>query len=406
MMRLFAIALLALLGATALAHFLLRDPGYVLIDYGNTSFETSLWVALFLLIVFFVALYGAMRLIALLVSERGKTRRWWLQKRTKRAYNTQLDGVLAFVEGRFEQAQKALVASAASAEKPMLNYLLAARASHALGDSAKTAEYLHHAEQVAGDNNVAVLLAQADLQLQSHQHTDALATLSRLKQRAQKNPVMLRQLAQVYRELKHWQQLLALGPALKKAKLFPADELQLLLREAAIGLLNENAVTTDALPHLRKLWGDIDSSLKTDNDVVLTYSQHLRAAGALTDAEAAVLHALKKQWDDRLIHEYGLTAAADVAKQLHRAEAWLDERPSNAALRLCIGRLSLRNELWGKAREQLEASHKLAPTIEVLAELGRLYAQMGDERASIDCYRQGLFLNAPQLPALPMPPKK
>lgn len=406
MMRLFAVVLLALLGATAVAHFLLRDPGYVLIDYGNTSIETSLWVALFLLIVFFAALYGAMRLLALFVSERGKTRRWWLQKRSRRAHNTQLDGVLAFVEGRFEQAQKALVSSASSAEKPMLNYLLAARASHALGDAAKTAEYLHHAEQAAGDNDVAVLLAQADLQLQSHQHNDALATLSRLKQRSQKNPVMLRQLAQVYRELKHWQPLLALGPALKKAKLFSAEELQALLREAAIGLLNENAVTADALPYLRKLWNDLDSSLKTDIDVTLCYSQHLRTVGALADAEAAVHHALKKQWDDRLIREYGLTAAEDVAKQLHRAEAWLDERPSNAALRLCLGRLSLRNELWGKAREHLEASHKLAPTTEALAELGRFYTHMGDERASIDCYRQGLLLSAPQLPALPLPPKK
>jgi HemY protein len=182
--------------------------------------------------------------------------------------------------------------------------------------------------------------------------------------------------------------------------------LHALLREAAIGLLNENAVTTDALPYLRKLWNDIDGGLKTDVDVALNYSQHLRATGALIDAEAVVHQALKKQWDDRLIHEYGLTAANDTAKQLQRAEAWLDERPSNAALRLCIGRLALRNELWGKAREQLEASQKLASNTEVLAELGRLYAQMGDERASAESYRQGLLLSAPPLPSLPMPPKK
>lgn len=406
MMRLFAIVLLALLGATALAHFLLRDPGYVLIDYGNTSIETSLWVALFLSIVFFATLYGVLRLIALVGSERGKTRRWWMQKKSRRARNAQLDGVLAFVEGRFEQAQQALAASAGNAEKPMLNYLLAARASHALGDTTKAAEYLHHAEQVAGNGNVAVLLAQADLQIQSHQYTDALATLSKLKQQSQKNPVMLRQLAQVYGELKHWQQLLALGPALKKSKLFTADELQSMLRAAAIGLLQENAVAADALPHLRRLWGDIDGNLKSDIDVALVYSRLLRNAGALADAEAVILHAIKKHWDDRLVHEYGLTAASDVAKQLQRAEAWLDDRPSNAALRLCIGRLALRNELWGKAREQLEASQKLAPSAEVLAELGRLHAQLGDERASLDCYRQGLLLNAPQLPALPMPPKK
>jgi HemY protein len=406
MIRLFGIVLLALLGATALAHFLLRDPGYVLIDYGDTSIETSLWVALFLLILSFAALYALLRLITLVLSERGRTRRWWLQKKSRRARGAQLDGVLAYVEGRFEQAQKALASSAANAEMPMLNYLLAARAAHALGDTAKTAEYLHQAEQVAGDKNVAVLLAQADLQLQSQQHSDALATLSRLRQQGQRNPLIQRQLAQVYRELKHWRALLELAPALKKSRSVSAGELHALQREAAIGLLDENAVTADALPHLRKLWSDFDASLKTDADVVLAYSQHLRHVGALADAEAVVLHAIKKHWDDRLVHEYGLTAANDVAKQLQRAESWLNERPSNAALRLCIGRLALRNELWGKAREQLEASFKLSPNTEVLAELGRLYAQLGDERASLDCYRQGVLLSAPQLPALPLPPKK
>jgi HemY protein len=89
-------------------------------------------------------------------------------------------------------------------------------------------------------------------------------------------------------------------------------------------------------------------------------------------------------------------------EQLLAAEQWLKDRPNNAELLLALGRLSLRNELWGKAREYFETSLRLRRSREGLAELSRLSAHMGDEEMSIKLMMQGLA-NDNGLPKLPMP---
>jgi uncharacterized protein HemY len=45
-LRLFLLSLLAILGGLLLAISLARDPGYILIAYGNYTFETSLFALL------------------------------------------------------------------------------------------------------------------------------------------------------------------------------------------------------------------------------------------------------------------------------------------------------------------------------------------------------------------------
>jgi HemY protein len=51
MVRLFLLCLLALLGGLVLAINLAQDPGYILIAYGNYTFETSLFALLVALLV-------------------------------------------------------------------------------------------------------------------------------------------------------------------------------------------------------------------------------------------------------------------------------------------------------------------------------------------------------------------
>jgi HemY protein len=64
MVRLFLLSLLALLGGLLLAINLARDPGYILIAYGNYTFETSL----FALLVALLAILLLLRLLFTLLS--------------------------------------------------------------------------------------------------------------------------------------------------------------------------------------------------------------------------------------------------------------------------------------------------------------------------------------------------
>lgn len=63
MVKVFLLTLLALLGGLLLAIYLARDPGYLLIAYGQYTFETSL----FALLVALIFLLLVVKLILLLL---------------------------------------------------------------------------------------------------------------------------------------------------------------------------------------------------------------------------------------------------------------------------------------------------------------------------------------------------
>jgi HemY protein len=104
--------------------------------------------------------------------------------------------------------------------------------------------------------------------------------------------------------------------------------------------------------------------------------------------------ALKRTWDDDLARYYGLAISSDVAKQLATAETWLKSQSHNPSLLLSLGRLSILNQLWGKARSYLESSLDLAPSAETYRELGRLLDLRGEEVLANECYRKGLLATA------------
>jgi HemY protein len=88
---------------------------------------------------------------------------------------------------------------------------------------------------------------------------------------------------------------------------------------------------------------------------------------------------------------------------LSRAEGWLADHPKEPQLLLCLGRLSARDELWGKARDYFENAYRLEKSAEICAELGRLLDALGEPTVAAAYYREGLLLQEDKLPELPKP---
>jgi HemY protein len=74
---------------------------------------------------------------------------------------------------------------------------------------------------------------------------------------------------------------------------------------------------------------------------------------------------------------YGECLGGDVLAQIERAEKWLKSRPRERALLLTLGRLCLRQELWGKAPSYLEASLAEEPSRSAHIALAQLLDQIG-----------------------------
>jgi len=215
---------------------------------------------------------------------------------------------------------------------------------------------------------------------------------------------MLELMRDAYYGLHDWEALAGLLPELKKHKLLTDDELGQFERETYGKLLQQSALS-GALDDVTGAWQKMPAELKHDAHMLHSYVRLLIAQGGHASAEKVILRALKQQWDSSLVREYGYVESDNPPRQLAQAESWLAQHTDDAQLMLCLGRLSARDNLWGKARDYFESSYRLEHSPEVCAELGRLLTALGEPKVAAAYFREGLLLLESDLPQLPMPDK-
>jgi HemY protein len=407
MRKIFAIILVALLLGVGVVALIETDPGYILLAYGNYTLETSLWVGLLLLALFTLLVYIILRLVYRLIGGQRSLVSWLGTRKTRRGSRLTTQGLIHFVEGNWAGARRQLLRGAKNNDAPLVNYLLAARASHRLHEPEKVSEYLG----AAGDSDsaalIAVALTRAELQLRSGDYEPALATLEQAKNDVARYPQVLELLRDAYSGLQDWGKLAGLLPDLKKHKLLEGDALRQLEREVYGQLLAQCVTGGDGQDpdSLRSAWQKMPADLKQDAQMLQGYVRMLIDRGDHGAAEKLVLRGLKQQWDASLVRLYGCVRSDNVPRQLARAESWLTAHPDDAQLLLCLGRLSARDKLWGKARDYFESSYRLEKSGETCAELGRLLLGLGEHKVAAAYFREGLLLRESGLPELPMPEK-
>jgi len=93
---------------------------------------------------------------------------------------------------------------------------------------------------------------------------------------------------------------------------------------------------------------------------------------------------------------YGEWGEGDLTARIARAGKWLQQRPQDGELLLALGRLCLKQRLWGKAQNYLEASLSVAESREAHRELARLFEATDRSEAANTHYRASL-----EVPAAP-----
>lgn len=396
MRTLFTITLLALLLGVGIVALIETDPGYVLVTYGNYTLETSLWVGILLMLVLVGLVFYGLRMLYGLISGQRSLAHWFGARKVREAQRQTARGLISFTEGHWSKARNQLERGAAHQEVPLANYLLAARASGQLGDNDRLHEFLREAGDAYPDAAAAVEITLAEIKIGQGDYQQALAALGSTG--ATRHPRALELMANAYQGLEDWDGLFSLLPALKKQKTLPEDQYRALEQRVHTERLAAAGAST-----VQSTWQDMPQSLRHDGGMLLAYVRRLSATGDAEAAEKVLQKALKHQWQPELVREYGLLDGQDSARRLALAESWLPEHPEDAQLLLCLGRLSARDKLWGKARDYFESSYRLEKTPEVCAELGRLLTELGEAKVAGAYFREGLLLREQCLPELPQP---
>lgn len=400
--RLVALVLVLLVAVVAMI-MIEADPGYVLISYGLTTVESSLWVALLLLVAAILLTYYLLRLLRGLIRSGGSLSRWWRDRREEQARKLSLQGVLNYLRGDWKQSRRDLLQAVDSSPQPAVNYLLAAQASNRLGDPQRAEQCYLDLETHAAEP-LALALSRAAECLGGGDYPRAVAELERVAELAAGNVLWLTLVKDAYFGAGRWAALAALLPQLKKNSILAADAQRELALRVRRELLREAG--HNGLAALESAWSTCPEELRRDSAILACYAAQLLANQAHEAAEKLLQKALNREWQPQLLRLFGLAQGRDPRRQLEVAEGWLQQHPDDAQFLLCLGRLALRNELWGKARSYFESSQRLQPSAETCAELARLLFHLGEREDSARCYREGLLSVVTDLPALPMPGQK
>jgi len=377
---------LALVASAFAAHFLLQDPGYVVINFRSYIVEMSVPVLLAALL---LLAFTAWLVVKIFKAPR-KLGEAAGRYRSGRAGHRLTRGMIEVAEGNFARGEKLLAGAANGSEAPLLNYLQAARAAHLLGEDERRDRWLKAAYEHTPEAASAVLLTQAALQLDQGQYEQALATLRQLEEKAPNHSYALNLLGRLYYRLEDWTHLEALLPRLRKHGRVD-DEL---LGKWAIRVHKEHLERAKDAQDVLSAWNSVPKNLRSDGAVLEAYFSALIRTAQHDKAEKEIAAELKREWRPPLVRLFGLIAGSDPGKQLSRAEGWLRTHPDDATLLLAAARLCLKNELWGKARSYLETAISIQPTPEAYEEFGRLLNQLGESDAAADAYKAGLDLVA------------
>lgn len=373
--------------------FAYQDSGYVLMARGHKTVEMTLTLFIIFAAAGFIAFYTLIRLSVTGWNMPHAFHVWRLQKRKKRAQRDTNRGLVELAQGNWAQAERFLVRHARDSDIPLLNYLSAARAAQKQNAPERRDDYLGLAHKSMSGAAFAVQLTQAELQLVHGQLEQSLATLVQLHASSPKHPHVLFLLAKIYELLRSWGDLKKILPDLKKQRVLDSAALEALERQVHRELITI-ATQKGKVSDLRGSWQHVPKALRHDNNMVRHYARCLLTLEAHDDAEQLLRDAIKRDWDIDLVYLYGLNETNDPDKQLASAEGWLKGHESNPVLLLTLGRLCVRNKLWGKARSYLEASINIQPRSDSYKELGQLLEQLNEADNAAEYFRKGLMLSA------------
>ncbi len=377
----------ALIAAAAIASALRIDAGYVAISFLGVLIEMSVVTLVLLILATFLLLW----LLVSLVRMRKVRRKAQAAKRDHRARLDLARGVLELAEGNWPTAEITITRSARDNVQPAANYLIAARAADLQGAHERRAGWLRMAREAAPDEIAPVLVTQAEMQLKNGQFEAARETLRELDASGHQNPRGLLLLARLYRQSGEFEKLRALESKLRGARGVRAAAVDELMDQAYLEMLRVAAESGDA-ERLDRAWNDASKPATRRPDILLAYARGAMKCRNHAAAEKVLRDFLDDEWNDALAALYGELELPNPLEPLASAEKWLRSRREDPVLLVSCARLSMRAELYGKARSYLETSLMIRRDPVTYQLLGTLLDELGEKEHAARVLHDGLAM--------------
>ncbi len=350
--------------------------------------ELSLLLFCALTLLLFAVAYGVIRLTERVLRLRQTLKEKRVELRRRRSLRALHRSLKDFYAGRFRQAEQSGQRAAGAEEQDVrdLGWLLAAWAAHEGGAPVRAAAYLQRI-----DHPPAVEMREASkarMLLAAGQSQEALAILESMTDSASGGLLKWKMQAAVAEG--KWETVLATLLPLTRAGLMDAETLH------GIRLYAENHILA-SLPADRETllvwWKALTSASRYDSAIASTVARRLSALEAGEDArrviEETIAHLGEPLWDSSLAAAYADCVCESTLAQIERAENWLKTHARDPVLLASLGKLCMRQSLWGKAQSYLEAAIALAPSVDAHMTLAKLMEHVGKPEEAARHIRSG-----------------
>ena len=384
-MRLILIWAIVFLVGTGLATLLLYDNGQVSMVWNDWVIETSLSFLVVAVVMTFISGYFLIRLFLNLWQLPVFWRRSQRLRQYSKAENSMAKGMIALEYGDWQTAEKQLIKSAKQSEAGLVHYLSAAKMAHNQKAYSRRDQYLQLAREDYAADYVTIGLVEARL-LSEEQPEVALSILETLHEQHPKHITVLAEYTLALRQLGLWERVEALLPVIKKTRAI--DKVELLALEQSL-LAGKLATAMDE-ETLDVLWAQLSSRQKLIPQILVEYVEQRIGRGQEVGLALLIEKALKREWNDRLIYQYGRLTLGPAFERLKKAETWLKGQENNPVLLLSLGRLACRSQLWGRGQSHLQESLKIRPEVETYHALAQCYEAEGKDNQAALTYKEAI----------------
>jgi HemY protein len=246
--------------------------------------------------------------------------------------------------------------------------------------------YLQQAREAYPAEYATIGLVEARL-LSEHQPKLALIILEALHEQQPKHSVILSELARTLRQQGDWLRLEALLPQIRKVRALDAEQLEAIEQELLAGKI----ATAHTVEALDALWSGLSAKQRAMPAVLAEFVEQRMGWGKENGLAALIEQVLKRQWNDRLVYQYGRITLGPAFERLKIAEKWLKEHAQNPVVLLTLGRLACSSQLWGLGQSYLKQSLITRPEIETFHALAQCYEAEGQDTQAALTYKEAIL---------------
>lgn len=366
----FLLWLLALFAAAVAATLLSHQAGYVLLAYPPYRIEMSLAFFVFALFAAFIASYFLIRLVISTLQLPQHVRHFRAERAQSKGRASMLEALTAFFEGRYAAAEKAAVRAMEAGDTSGINSIIAARAANELREFERRDTYLADAQGKTVGEQTMRLMTQAEFQLDQKQPQSALSSLKALNDTGiRKHIGALGLELKAQQQSRNWDAVLDVANQLEKRHAINATLSTQMRQQAWLEKIKASAHDSALL---RSVLKEMPSAFKVNHKVAVQAARAYMQLGEGAVARQLLIESLNQEWHSELVTLFGDGLQGSVIAQIDQGERWLPTHHDDANLLLALGKLCLHQELWGKARNYLDASISIAPSREAFSTLAKL----------------------------------